>query len=119
MLWDYFLGALSNADQRRRKELASVRTTAELTAVQNRARQTLRAGIGSFPERTPLRARQVGEIVRTDYIIEKVIFESRPEYYVTANVYRPKAADRAGPLWCNLVDIIRREKRRQITSAFP
>jgi hypothetical protein len=32
-----------------------------------------------------------GVLDRGDYRIEKIIFESRPAFYVTANVYLPKA----------------------------
>ena len=39
---------------------------------------------------SPLNPRRLGEIDRGEYVIEKIIFESRPEFYVTANLYRPK-----------------------------
>ncbi len=44
---------------------------------------------GAFPERTPLNARTVGVVEREGYRIEKVIFESQPKFYVTANLYLP------------------------------
>src|ERR1022692_3425218 len=91
MLYDYFMGALGAADERRRMELASLHDKAKLSALQEKVQRVMRTGIGAFPERTPLNARQVGEIRKSDYTIEKVIFESRPEYYVTANVYRPNS----------------------------
>jgi cephalosporin-C deacetylase-like acetyl esterase len=40
-------------------------------------------------ERTPLNPRVVGEFARQGYRVRKVIFESLPEYYVTANLYLP------------------------------
>ena len=47
-------------------------------------------GLGPLPERTPLKA----VVLRThdlgSYILQKVVFESRPGFPVTANVYRPK-----------------------------
>jgi cephalosporin-C deacetylase-like acetyl esterase len=46
---------------------------------------------GPFPERTPLNPRRVGTLEKSDYVVEKIIFESRPQFYVTANLYRPKA----------------------------
>jgi len=45
--------------------------------------------LGGFPERTPLNARVVGVVQRPAYKIEKVIFESQPRFYVTANLYLP------------------------------
>jgi cephalosporin-C deacetylase-like acetyl esterase len=53
-------------------------------------RERLRQSVGGFPERTPLNARVTGTIDRGDYRIEKVIFESQPKFYVTANLYVPQ-----------------------------
>ena len=57
-------------------------------------KQLLRAhfieGLGGLPDRTPLNARTVGVIDHDDYRVEKVIFESQPSFYVTANLYLPK-----------------------------
>ena len=50
--------------------------------------QILRA-IGGLPERTPLNARTIGTLERDGYRIERVIFESQPKFYVTANLYLP------------------------------
>jgi cephalosporin-C deacetylase-like acetyl esterase len=91
MMWDWLLRELDTADERRRKTLAAVRTKDELSGLQQKVRRVMRTGIGAFPERTPLNPAQTGEISHDDYVIEKIIFESRPEYYVTANLYRPKS----------------------------
>ena len=59
-----------------------------------RRRQYVRAqilqAIGGLPERTPLNPHTVGTLDRDGYRIEKVIFESQPKFYVTANLYLPK-----------------------------
>ncbi len=47
-------------------------------------------GLDPMPERTPLNARVTGTADRELYTIENVVFESRPNFYVTANVYIPK-----------------------------
>lgn len=44
---------------------------------------------GAFPERTPLNATVTGIEMRDQFQIEKVIFESRPQFFVTANLYLP------------------------------
>ncbi len=46
--------------------------------------------VGGLPERTPLNARVTGTLDRGDYKIEKIIFESQPRFFVTANLYLPK-----------------------------
>jgi len=45
--------------------------------------------LGALPKRTPLAARTVGVVERPGYRIEKVIFESLPKFFVTANLYIP------------------------------
>lgn len=66
---------------------------ANLAAVKSRAaafREQVISNIGGLPERTPLNARTVGHIEREHFRIEKVIFESQPDFFVTANLYIPK-----------------------------
>lgn len=45
---------------------------------------------GPFPEKTPLNPIVTGVVERENYRIEKIIFESRPKFFVTANLYVPK-----------------------------
>lgn len=47
-------------------------------------------GLDPLPTRTPLNARVTGVLQRAGYRIEKVVFESRPRFYVTAHVYVPE-----------------------------
>jgi cephalosporin-C deacetylase-like acetyl esterase len=49
-------------------------------------------GLETLPERTPLSARVVGRHELDDYVVENVIFESRPGFLVSANLYRSKVA---------------------------
>ncbi len=54
-------------------------------------------GLSPWPERSPLNARVAGRAEREGYIIENVVFESRPRFYVTANVYVPKSGPERKP----------------------
>jgi dienelactone hydrolase len=45
-----------------------------------------------LPQKTPLNAKITGTLDRDTYTIEKIIFESRPGFLVTANLYLPKGA---------------------------
>ena len=49
---------------------------------------------GLSPTRTPLNAVIHGRFEGDDYTVEKVFFESMPDFYVTGNLYRPKALGR-------------------------
>jgi len=56
-------------------------------------RGSLILSLGLPRERTPLNPRITGIYQRDGYRMEKLIFESRPKWYVTANVYVPDRAD--------------------------
>jgi len=56
-------------------------------------RRLLRAlGLYPAPLRTPLNVRRLGATDRGSYTVEKLVFESRPGFLVTANVYVPKGS---------------------------
>lgn len=79
----------------REAAVAKVRTVDEAQARQAWARAKVLELIGGLPDYNgPLNARITGTIDRPQYAIEKVIFESLPKYYVTANLYRPKQPGR-------------------------
>ncbi len=73
----------------RERAIARITTMADLTARQQYWRDRMWSYLGARPERTPLNARVVGTLDRGDFRIEKIIFESRPGFYVTANLYLP------------------------------
>ena len=61
---------------------------------QNRAQQIreqilVSCGLWPMPEKTPLNAKVFGKIVRDDYTIEKVYFETHPGFFLAGNLYRP------------------------------
>jgi cephalosporin-C deacetylase-like acetyl esterase len=73
----------------RERAIARISTMADLTARQQYFRDHMWSYLGARPERTPLNPRVVGTLDRGDFRIEKIIFESRPGFYVTANLYLP------------------------------
>ncbi|GAA4729177.1 alpha/beta hydrolase [Flavisolibacter ginsenosidimutans] len=72
------------------RELQQLKTPQEWLAQQNKTRQILDSFFGKFPAKTALHPVITGKIEREKYTIEKLYFESRPHYYVTANFYLPK-----------------------------
>jgi len=48
-------------------------------------------GLAPGPDRTPLKPRVVGTLECDGYRIEKVLYESRPNHHITANLYVPTA----------------------------
>ena len=59
-------------------------------------------GLDPMPARTPLNARITGVIQRKGYRIEKLVFESRPKFYVTGHVYVPDNATGKLPVIMNV-----------------
>ncbi len=72
-----------------RKQSLDVGTPEALNRRRQFVREHILRAIGGLPDRTPLNAHTVGVLERDGYRIEKVIFESQPKFYVTANLYLP------------------------------
>ena len=90
-LREWLQGAAMRQLDARRGEVAAIRTAAEAEARGKRIRATLLRLMGGLPrERTPLNVRKTGTIDRGDYRIEKLVYESQPKFYVTANLYIPQ-----------------------------
>ncbi|HMV87244.1 MAG TPA: acetylxylan esterase [Blastocatellia bacterium] len=90
LLQEYFVARSREMMARRAKLREAIKTPAQVMKLRDEVRQKLRACFGAFPERTPLNARITGKVERDAYTIEKLIYESRPGYQVTANLYIPK-----------------------------
>ena len=89
MLWEFVREYLRLLDERRSDQLARLESPEEIAALRDKVRSELGRMWGPFPARTPLNARQVGTIDAGDHRIERIVFESRPDFHVTANLYLP------------------------------
>jgi cephalosporin-C deacetylase-like acetyl esterase len=90
MLFNSLLRQAASETKKRLARLESIHSESDFKNWQEANRQKFLELIGGLPaERTPLNARVVGEIAREGYVVRKVIFESLPEFYVTANLYVP------------------------------
>lgn len=85
----YLQGLTREALDRRAAEFEKLETPAQLAAYQRQLRESFITQIGGFPERTPLNARIVDTLDRDGYRIEKLLYESRPAFFVTALLYLP------------------------------
>jgi cephalosporin-C deacetylase-like acetyl esterase len=89
---DYLRFLAEAAYRKRNQELAKLITQEAVAARQSWVRDTFWRLAGGMPGRTPLNARTVGAFERPAYRVEKVIYESRPNFPITANLYIPKNA---------------------------
>ncbi|MHC4406984.1 MAG: alpha/beta hydrolase family protein, partial [Planctomycetota bacterium] len=96
MVQRYFVDRVCEAERAGLQAKAALATKADAEAYVRSVQKKTRESFGPFPEKTPLAPRVTGVVDRDAYKIEKVVFESRPGFLVTANLYVPKG--RAFPL---------------------
>lgn len=84
--------------EERARRVAGIQTRPEAERRQKEVREKILRLIGGLPaERGPLNTKQLGTVERGDYRFEKIIYESLPGFYVTANVYVPARGDEPFP----------------------
>jgi cephalosporin-C deacetylase-like acetyl esterase len=93
MVHEWFVRQVREAEQRKLRRLEGLKTKADAEAYVKSVQQKIRQCFGPEPKRTPLNARVTRVVERDEYRIENVIFDSRPGFPVTANLYIPKGRD--------------------------
>ncbi len=73
----------------RAARVATLKTEGQWLKRQEEVRQTLMEIVGPFPEKTPLNPRIVDVLHKNGYRVEKLVYESQPDYYVTACLFVP------------------------------
>jgi dienelactone hydrolase/pimeloyl-ACP methyl ester carboxylesterase len=91
MVQEYFIGQVRAAVEPGQRRMAAVRGRREAEAYVHDVKEKIRRCFGPFPERCPLNPRVTGVVRRDGYRIEKVLFDSRPEFPVSANLYLPES----------------------------
>ncbi|HUX58593.1 MAG TPA: acetylxylan esterase [Bacteroidales bacterium] len=81
-------------DQREQK-IAKINSLDSWQQRQKYIRETLIDIVGPFPEKTPLNPKIVRTITREKFRVEHIIFESRPNFFVTSSLYIPSVITKA------------------------
>ncbi len=91
-----WMNSIAQQDLHQRAQVVrSIRTIGEAEQRRRFVRQQLLHDLGGFPDhRAPLNAKCTATIQAGSYTIEKVIYESLPGFYITANLYRPNEPGR-------------------------
>jgi len=89
MVQEYYVERVRAVTEERRAARAGIKTKAQFERLQAEIRRKLRRAFGPMPKRTPLEVRTTGRLERDTYTIEKLIYHSRPNFPVTANLYLP------------------------------
>jgi cephalosporin-C deacetylase-like acetyl esterase len=87
---DKYLDELAAQDEAARSAaIAAIHTRAQAEARQAKVRAQILSLIGSLPQRMPLHAKFLGDTQADGFRIRKLIFESQPDFFVTALLYVP------------------------------
>jgi cephalosporin-C deacetylase-like acetyl esterase len=89
MVLDAYADRLRELATARNSRLSAIGTPAQAGRYRDLVRREVGACFGPLPPRTPLNPRVTGILGRDGYRIEKLVFESRPGFLVSANCYVP------------------------------
>jgi cephalosporin-C deacetylase-like acetyl esterase len=90
MLPNYLMKLALERLEERKQRVEQLATAEDVARRRSYVRERIVKALGGFPERTPLNPKVVGTLDRDGYKIDKVIFESQLNFFVTANLYVPK-----------------------------
>jgi cephalosporin-C deacetylase-like acetyl esterase len=94
-LYKYLDDIAAKDEAERRAEIAKITTRVQAMVRQQQVRNTLLGLMGGGFEKTPLNAKVLGSTQMDGFRIEKVVFESQPQFYVTALLYLPDGVARS------------------------
>lgn len=97
MMQEWLVDQVRTAEARGDARREALKTKADAEAYVKSVRERIRDSFGPEPERTPLKARVTRTVERDAYRIEMVVFESRPGFLVTGNLYVPRVRARRLP----------------------
>jgi len=86
---EYYVDILRNISDDRAFDLELISNAPELMEYQQRIRRVIKSAFSPRPKKTPLNPKITGTLQRNGYRIEKILFESRPDCMVSANLYVP------------------------------
>jgi hypothetical protein len=96
-LYKHFCTVAFDQLEERKSEVRKIQTRDDWLERQAVVRRKLEKIIGPFPEKTPLNARVTGKIKKDGYTIEKIIYESMPDYYIPGALYIPEGVKKKAP----------------------
>ena len=99
MVHNYYDAKLRGIEKRALERKMSLKTEAEAKEYVADVQGRIARAFAPLPkEKSPLKARITGTLEREGYSVEKVIFESRPGFLVTAHLYLPEGASKDSPV---------------------
>ena len=97
MVQEHFVRRLRVHDDIHRNRILAIKSKAQAQAYVNDVQRKIQLAFGPWPAKTPLKPRVTKVLKRDGFRIENVIFESRPGFLVTANLYLPENTEKPVP----------------------
>ena len=97
MVLDDFVERLKTIRAKRAEALASLKTREDALAYQARIRRAVADSFGPWPQKCDLAPVATGSIACDGYHIEKIRISSRPDFWVTMNLYVPDGLSLPSP----------------------
>ena len=91
-LYHHIAGEAMEMLKERADRVSSLQTTNDWQQYQQETKEVLMEVLGPFPEKTDLNPRITRTIEKEGYRAEHIVFESRPEFYVTSTLFLPDDA---------------------------
>ncbi|MGB9595911.1 MAG: alpha/beta hydrolase family protein, partial [Candidatus Poribacteria bacterium] len=101
ILYKHIAGQAFQFLKDRKKKINSLKTEGQWIKRQQEVKKILMNIVGPFPEKNPLNPKIVNVIKKNGYRLEKIIYESRPEFYVTACLFIPDGLTNKAPVILN------------------
>jgi len=92
MVHEYYVARLRAVMDARRTRIEALRNRKDAEDYVRSVRAKVRRIFSPLPPRTPLNAQVTGAESFSGFTIEKVVFQSRPGFFVTGNLYIPEGA---------------------------
>jgi len=87
----------------RDEEISKLKSKVDWIKRQKKVKDKLMEIVGPFPEKTPLNPRITGIVKKKGYRIEKIIYESMPNFYVTGCLFIPDGIVGKQPAILNVI----------------
>ncbi|MDD3585920.1 MAG: acetylxylan esterase [Thermoguttaceae bacterium] len=89
MTSEWLLGQIEQARQKRMERYEELKTVCQIEKWQKERKEFFWERLGPMWEKTPLNVRVAGKLDKGAYRVEKLVFESLPNFYVTATLFLP------------------------------
>ena len=98
----------------REDEIGKLKSAEAWKERQAEVQRTLDQILGPWPARSPLNPRVTGILRKDGYHVEKVVFESMPDFHVTGAIFIPEGHSGRGPAILNVIGHSTQAFRRDI-----